>query len=69
MEQEEIYSVQRKMAWINTQLIVLNLFISVNIVSLVLIKSMIFRAISFFIISLFTLIVWYKWKKKIRDLI
>ena len=69
MEEEERWSAQRKMTWINTQLIVLNLFISVNIILLLVIRPITLRAIGFLVISLVTLTWWYKWKKPIKDLI
>ena len=66
---EEQCMVQRKMSWVNIQLSFMTLFVVANIALLILIKPIIFRAISFLLVSLFTLVVWYKWHKNIKALI
>ncbi len=59
--------IKRRMIWINTCLIIFNLFISLNIAVWVLIDEFIYQAASFLAISLITLLLWGKWKKLVGE--
>ncbi len=69
MYDKELWLIQRKMTWINTKLLLMNLFVAVNIALFILIKKTIFQIASFLLVSLFSLVVWYKWNRNIESLI
>ena len=67
--QNENWIVSRKIAWLNTKLLSIALFLLVNLNLFVLLKKTIYQMISFLLISLFTLVIWIRWNKLIKDLI
>ena len=73
MNEDNIYQqneeIKRRMIWVNTNLLVFILFVNVNIAAWLFIDDLIYRAASFLVISLITLFVWEKWRKKIGEIL
>lgn len=66
---QEDQSVLRKMSWINTNLLGLLIFLAATNLILDLFEPFIYKAIAILLVSLFIVVTWWKWSRKIKPLI